>query len=71
MAENVPAMAKVILQELPVLFGIASIENSFDKVAVIEMLPSEQIEDKETNLQIIAKQLLPKLYFDEAERAGY
>src|SRR6478736_10493270 len=67
MAENVPAMAKVIMQELPVLFGIASIENSFDKVAVIEVLPSEQIEDKETNLQIIAKQLLPKLYFDELD----
>jgi hypothetical protein len=67
MAENVPAMAKVIMQELPILFGIASIENSFDKVAVIEVLPSEQIEDKETNLQIIAKQLLPKLYFDELD----
>ncbi|MFP7736275.1 lactate racemase domain-containing protein [Priestia aryabhattai] len=67
MAENVPAMAKVIMEELPILFGIASIENSFDKVAVIEVLPSEDIEAREADLQATAKQLLPKLYFDQLD----
>jgi hypothetical protein len=67
MAENVPAMARVIMGEVPILLGIASIENSFDKVAVIEVLPSEEIEDKEADLRIITKQLLPKLYFDHLD----
>ncbi|MEK5642872.1 hypothetical protein BK138_03845 [Paenibacillus rhizosphaerae] len=67
MAENVPAMAQMIMEKKPVLFGVATIENAFDKVAVVEVLTPEEITDKEPQLQLQAKELLPKLFFDQLE----
>lgn len=67
MAENVPAMAKMIMEKKPVLFGVATIENAFDKVAVVEVLTPEEITAKEPQLQLQAKELLPKLFFDQLE----
>ncbi|OZB98744.1 lactate racemase domain-containing protein [Paenibacillus sp. XY044] len=67
MAENVPAMAKMIMEKKPVLFGVATIENAFDKVAVVEVLTPDEIIDKEPQLQLQAKELLPKLFFDQLE----
>lgn len=67
MAENVPAMAKKIIEKTPILFGVATIENAFDKVARIEILAVEEIEEKEVELQKLAKQLLPKLYFEQLD----
>jgi len=67
MAENVPAMAKVIMEKTPFLFGVATIENAFDKVAVLEVLTPEEIVEKEPALQKQAKELLPKLFFDQLD----
>lgn len=67
MAENVPAMARMIMDQKPVLFGVATVENAFDKVAVVEVLTPEEIIDKEPLLQMKAKELLPKLFFDQLE----
>jgi hypothetical protein len=67
MAENVPAMAKVIMKEKPLLFGVATIENSFDKVAVVEVMSPEEIIEKEPDLQVKAKALLPKLFFEKLD----
>ncbi|MEH7072531.1 lactate racemase domain-containing protein [Neobacillus drentensis] len=67
MAENVPAMAKIIMEKTPFLFGVASVENAFDKVAIIEVLTSEEIINKEPELQKKAKELLPKLFFDQLD----
>jgi len=67
MAENVPAMAKMIIKEMPILFGVATVENSFDKVADIHVLAAEDILEKEVDLQKRAKQLMPKLYFEQID----
>lgn len=67
MAENVPAMAKMIMEKKPVLFGVATVENAFDKVAQVEVLAAEEIGEKEVDLQVLAKQLLPKLHFEQLE----
>ncbi len=67
MAENVSAMAKVIMSKRPVLFGIATVENAFDKVAKIAVLTPEQMEDEEIKLQQLAKRLLPKICFDDID----
>ncbi|MBS4204568.1 lactate racemase domain-containing protein [Lederbergia citrea] len=67
MAENVPAMAKMIMEKKQVLFGVATVENAFDKVAEVDVLAAAEIEQKEVELQKLAKQLLPKLLFDELE----
>ncbi|WP_423801390.1 lactate racemase domain-containing protein [Neobacillus sp. SAB-20_R2A] len=67
MAENVPAMAKVIMAKKPVLFGVASVENAFDKVAAVDVLTPAEIIEKEADLQKKAKELLPKLFFDQLD----
>ncbi|WP_078549596.1 nickel pincer cofactor-dependent isomerase, group 22 [Litchfieldia alkalitelluris] len=67
MAENVPAMAKMIMEKTPVLFGVASIENAFDKVTSVEVVAAEEIAEKEPDLQKQAKQLLPKLFFEQID----
>lgn len=67
MSENVPAMAKMMIEKTPILFGVATLENAFDKVARVEVLAVEEIEDKEPALQALAKQLLPKLFFDQID----
>jgi len=67
MAENVPAMAKIIMEQKPVLFGVATVENAFDKVAIVETLTPGEIVDKEPALQVQAKELLPKLFFEQLD----
>ena len=67
MAENVPAMAKLMMEKTPILFGVATLENAFDKVVRVEVLAAEDIEEKEPALQTLAKQLLPKLFFDQLD----
>ncbi|WP_078412568.1 nickel pincer cofactor-dependent isomerase, group 22 [Priestia abyssalis] len=67
MAENVPAMAKMMMEKTPILFGVATLENAFDKVARVEVLAAEEVEEKEPGLQALAKQLLPKLFFEQLD----
>ncbi len=67
MAENVPAMAKIIMEKTPFLFGVATIENAFDKVAVVEVLTPDEIIEKEPVFTKEAKALLPKLFFDQLD----
>ncbi|MEH7387664.1 lactate racemase domain-containing protein [Bacillus sp. JJ1521] len=67
MAENVPAMAQMIMEKTPFLFGVATVENAFDRVARIEVMLPHEIVEKEPELQAQAKQLLPKLFFDQLD----
>lgn len=67
MAEHVPAMAKMTMAKMPILFAVATVENPFDKVAIIEALAPEDIEPREIELQKKAKELLPKLFFDQID----
>ncbi|MDL4840287.1 nickel pincer cofactor-dependent isomerase, group 22 [Aquibacillus rhizosphaerae] len=67
MAEHVPAMAKLTLSKMPFLFTVATVENAFDKVAKVEVWTPEEIEEKETEMQQLSKQLLPKLFFDQID----
>ncbi|MGN8646451.1 lactate racemase domain-containing protein [Gracilibacillus sp. HCP3S3_G5_1] len=67
MAEHVPAMAKIIMDKMPILFAVATVENAFDKVAKLEVLLPNEIEEREPELQKLAKKSLPKLYFDQID----
>lgn len=67
MAEHVPAMAKITLAKMPILFAVATVENAFDKVHTIDVLEPHEIEEKEIQLLELAKSQLPKLYFDQID----
>ena len=38
MAENVPAMARMMMAKLPIIFGVAIVENAYDQIFHIEVI---------------------------------
>lgn len=67
MAENVPAMARIMIAKLPIVFGVALVENAYDRTCIVEALPVAQIEDREPYLLERAKALMPKLPFAQID----
>ncbi|MFX3636234.1 MAG: lactate racemase domain-containing protein [Candidatus Pristimantibacillus sp.] len=67
MAENVPAMARVMLSKLPIQFGVAIVENAYDQICRIEVLGPELMEARETELLLEAKSRLPQILFSELD----
>ncbi|AJY74219.1 lactate racemase domain-containing protein [Paenibacillus beijingensis] len=67
MADNVPAMAKVMLDKLPVRFGVAVVENAYDRICRIEVLGADQMERREPELLAEAKRLLPQIPFGQLD----
>ncbi|MEW9697882.1 lactate racemase domain-containing protein [Paenibacillus sp. SI8] len=67
MAENVPAMANLMIEKLPIVFGIALVENAYDETCRVEVLPAAEIEAREEELLVEAKARLPKILFDEID----
>ncbi|HUV08497.1 MAG TPA: lactate racemase domain-containing protein, partial [Spirochaetia bacterium] len=67
MAENIPAIGRVVLASKRVLFGVGLLENAYHETCRIEVLRPEQIEDLEPELQEEAKRLAPKLLFDRLD----
>lgn len=63
MCHNIVEMAKIKLQKCPVLFGIATVENAYDKVAIIEALPKKSFIESEQELLKIAKNNMPRILF--------
>ncbi|MEW9670109.1 lactate racemase domain-containing protein [Ammoniphilus sp. 3BR4] len=64
MAEHVPEMAKITLAKVPIIFGLGSIENAYDRPAKIVAVPAERLEEEEPQLLLEAKALMPRILFD-------
>lgn len=64
MAEHVPAMARIVLKQVPIIFGVASLENAYDRPAKIAVVPAERMEEEEPELLLEAKKLMPRILFD-------
>lgn len=67
MAENVPAMARIMIDKLPIVFGVALVENAYDQTCLVEVLPAAEIEAREVVLLEEAKSRLPKILFDQID----
>jgi hypothetical protein len=67
MAENVPAMAKLMMEKLPIVFGVAVVENAFDETCRIEAIPAASVEEREIVLLEEAKARLPKFLFKQID----
>lgn len=64
MAQHVPEMARVILSKVPIIFGLGTLENAYDRPAKIVAVPAEKLEEVEPQLLLEAKALMPKILFD-------
>lgn len=67
MAEFVVEMAKIKIDQANVLFGIATIENSYDKVAKVVGVHAQEILAVEPFLLEEAKALMPQILFKEID----
>ncbi|MDR3530256.1 MAG: lactate racemase domain-containing protein [Rhodopila sp.] len=64
MARNIVAMAEIKLREAPFLFGLASIENAYDRVARVVAVPAEDILAAEPQLLVEARANMPRIQFN-------
>lgn len=63
MAEHVLEMAKMVIAKAPIVFGVGTIENAYDRPAKIVAIPAEKLVDEEPKLLLEAKALMPKIAF--------
>ena len=65
--ERLPEYARVVFDHSRIIFGVGTIENEFDQTCRIEVLPAEEIFEKEPELLLYAKSRLPRLLFPETD----
>lgn len=59
--DYMPEISRVVLEKANVLCGIAIVENAFEQTALIEAIPTKQIEERERMLLQESAALMPKL----------
>lgn len=57
-------VAKIILKKMPVIGGVAIVENAYEETALIEALPAEAMIEREVELLAWSKTLMPALPVD-------
>ncbi len=62
--EHMLDSARIVLGRAPVLGGVALVENSYDKLAIVEAVPPETMEDADSRLLRVARAYLPNVPFD-------
>ncbi len=67
MARNLPANARVVLENSNILFAIPTIENAYDETALIEAVPKDRIMKREPELLQIAFKNMPSILVGEAD----
>lgn len=66
-AENIPTMAKVVLEKAKILFAIPCIENAYDETCRIEAILAKDILQREPELLKYAFSNMPKLIVGETD----
>lgn len=64
MADNIVAMAEVKLAKTPILFGLGTVENSYDRIAIAEVVMAQDLLAREPALLEIARAKMPRILFD-------
>jgi len=65
--EVIPEIGRVILEKLPILFGVALVENVYDETAIINAIPPSRFLIEEERLLVKAKELIARLPFDQVD----
>lgn len=67
LARILPEGGKMFLDKAPILCGLAIVENAFDNTALIEVVMKEQFIEREAELLLYAKSLMPRFLLDEID----
>lgn len=65
--ELLPAVAEVMLDELPVLFGVATVENADGGVRRVEAVPGEALIGRDAELLVEAKQAMGSILIPDLD----
>ena len=63
----VRSVAKEVLAKCRIVGGLAIVENAYDETAKLAAIPPDQFEEEEKKLLVLAKQLMPRLPFEDAD----
>ena len=63
----IPAAARLIMEETPILLGLAVVENARHEIAVVKALEPDEIEEEELKLLEKAKELMARIPFKEID----
>jgi hypothetical protein len=56
-----------VIKKAPILCGLGTVENGYDETARIEAIRPEEIEKRERELLVLAKDMMPRLPFNEID----
>jgi hypothetical protein len=62
-AEFIPAMARITLAKAPILFGVATVENAYDRIAKIVAMPASELIATDAALLLEAKAGMARICF--------
>jgi len=65
--DMMPEVAKIVLQQVNVLCGLAIVENAFEQTALIEAVPASMIQQREAELLQWSATLFPKLPVEDID----
>lgn len=63
----IPDAARFIMKKVPILLGLAIVENADHEISIIKALEPEEIEEEEMKLLEKAKRVLARIPFDEMD----
>ncbi|MDR1875494.1 MAG: lactate racemase domain-containing protein [Synergistaceae bacterium] len=65
--EVIPEVGKFFLKNAPVLFGVASVENGYERVMRVSVIPPAEIVERERELLALARKSMARLPFDDID----
>lgn len=65
--DMMPEVGKEVIRKSNTLFGVAIVENAHEETAIIEVIETERIEEREKELLVKAFELMPSLLVDQMD----
>jgi hypothetical protein len=65
MAEHILLMSEISLAKTPILFGVGTVENAYDKVMKVVAVPAHQIVETDKAMLVEAKANMPKFLIEK------
>jgi hypothetical protein len=63
-SSRLQVMNRVVFRKLPIIFGVAILENPYDRTAEIHCIPADQVAAEEPKLLERARQYMPQILLD-------
>ena len=60
-------VGRVVREEIPIAFGVATLENGYDETAEVHAIDAPDFEEIEKQLQVKSKEWCPKLPFEDVD----